>query len=267
MFTYSTCRGCGDPMIVTDELAYQSGRHVHDGCPVPPPDRVSDLVNRFMAAAVAGESCMADELEQQVAQLQGGPPRLGEAALLYASWGWAVFPLAARSKVPAVKGGRGVYGATTDAARIRQHWGTHPDHNIGLAAGHRFDVIDIDRAGGGIDTYHRWLDIAADTSDNRGPLPDCHGKVATASGGLHIYVEPWAAQRNAVRLAPGVDVRSRGGYVVAPPSTLGVGKSWNWLTHPSPTIKEGRLHGNRWAATAPLHTTRCGARSADHHHI
>lgn len=241
MITYSTCLGCGDPMIVTDELAYQNGRRTHDGCASPPCDLLSRLSAEFLVAAEAGENAIADEIEQRVMQLMATPPQMLNAALLYASWGWPVFPLAPRSKKPAIRGGRGVLDASTDLGQVRNHWAAHPDHNIGLAAGFMFDVIDVDPLGGGIDTYHQALDMAAATPDNRGPLPDCHGKVVTAGekgvAGLHLYIEPFKGQRNAVRLAPGVDIRARGGYVVAPPSTLGEHKSWNWLTHPSPMIK------------------------------
>jgi len=38
----------------------------------------------------------------------------------------------------------GVKGATTNRARILAWWTRHPQANIGLATGHRFDVLDVD---------------------------------------------------------------------------------------------------------------------------
>lgn len=42
--------------------------------------------------------------------------------------------------------------------------------------------------------------------------------VRTASGGLHLYFKhPPGDVGTAIRIAPGLDVKGRGGYVVAPP--------------------------------------------------
>jgi hypothetical protein len=38
----------------------------------------------------------------------------------------------------------GVKDATTNRARILAWWTRHPQANIGLATGHRFDVLDVD---------------------------------------------------------------------------------------------------------------------------
>ena len=38
----------------------------------------------------------------------------------------------------------GVKDATTNRARILAWWARHPQANIGLATGHRFDVLDVD---------------------------------------------------------------------------------------------------------------------------
>ena len=43
--------------------------------------------------------------------------------------------------------------------------------------------------------------------------------IATPNGGFHLYFNG-TAQSSAGRIAPGVDVRSRGGYVLVPRSVL-----------------------------------------------
>ena len=43
--------------------------------------------------------------------------------------------------------------------------------------------------------------------------------VATPSGGFHLYLKG-AVQSSAGRIAPGIDVRSSGGYVLVPGSVL-----------------------------------------------
>jgi Bifunctional DNA primase/polymerase, N-terminal len=69
------------------------------------------------------------------------------AALAYAKQGFAVFPLAPRSKlplIPAREGSHGLHDATTDLDQIGAWWTAHPTANIGLGTGVRFDRVDVD---------------------------------------------------------------------------------------------------------------------------
>lgn len=267
MHTYTSCADCGNRLQVTD------GDTVHSGCTTRG-TRADYLAHEWLAAAQAGDEAEAARLQDLITLIDDAPPRLTEAAGLYASWGWPVFPLlpkGARSRRGIVSDGKhpatrhGFKDATTDADRIHAWWTRHPTHNIGLATGVRFDVIDIDvakpdtRPGhqgqmtvAGAVGYARMLancdpvtgvaaDIPAEViAAGRGLLPDCHGQVATASGGLHLYVEPKPGRGNKAKLCPGIDYRGLGGYVVAPPSTLGQrGRAWSWVVKPSPVIAGG----------------------------
>lgn len=54
--------------------------------------------------------------------------------------------------------------------------------------------------------------------------------VRTAGGGLHLYFKhPDAEIRTGIRIAPGLDVKASGGYVVAPPSVGSNGKPYQWI--------------------------------------
>lgn len=54
--------------------------------------------------------------------------------------------------------------------------------------------------------------------------------VRTASGGLHLYFKhPDTDIRTGIRIAPGLDVKASGGYVVAPPSVGSNGKPYEWI--------------------------------------
>ena len=236
MNVYSTCRDCGGLLHVTSP-----DDTVHPGC-TPKPTKVERLTQEWLAAAAAGDDGVADGLEQLITELDTRPPRLLDAALLYASWGWPVFPLrqvggrcdgddkcARRGvcqcpKKPATR--NGFKDATTDPKRIRSWWTRHPRANIGLPTGHAFDVIDID-VPDGIPSYLKLLD-----ADD-----EVHGQAITSSGGVHLYRKPQKGRGNGARIMPGVDYRGMGGYVVAPPSTLGPrGRSWAWVHRPSPVI-------------------------------
>jgi putative DNA primase/helicase len=57
--------------------------------------------------------------------------------------------------------------------------------------------------------------------------------VRTASGGLHLYFNhPERHVRTGIRVAPGLDVKASGGYVVAPPSVGSNGHAYEWLVSP-----------------------------------
>jgi putative DNA primase/helicase len=57
--------------------------------------------------------------------------------------------------------------------------------------------------------------------------------VRTASGGLHLYFEhPAQHVRTGIRVAPGLDVKASGGYVVAPPSVGSNGRTYEWIVSP-----------------------------------
>lgn len=214
MIVYSTCRDCGGLLQVTDRDS------VHPLC-TPKLTKVERLAQDWRAAVESGDDGVAEGLEQIIEELDTRPPRLLDAALLYASWGWPVFPLREGQKRPATR--NGFKDATTDADRIRAWWTRHPAHNIGLPTGHAFDVIDID-VPQGIPALPR---LAAAEGE-------IHGHVATSSGGVHFYVTPTGRGNTA---GAGVDYRGMGGYVVAPPSTLGErGRAWSWVHRPSPVL-------------------------------
>jgi hypothetical protein len=153
-----------------------------------------------------------------------------DAAIRYAARGWPVFPLAVRGKMPLIAkadGGRGFHDATTDTDQIREWWTRWLQANIGIASGHGFDVLDVDTDHGGEET------LAALEAEH-GPLP-ATVKATTGSGGRHILFLPDARVRcSAGRLGPGLDVRGRSGYVVAPPSIHPSGRGYRWSVRNAP---------------------------------
>ena len=132
------------------------------------------------------------------------------AALRYAELGYRVFPCAPGAKHPITQ--HGFKDATTDPAQIEQWWTQHPLVNVGIAT-EGLLVIDID----GVDTpWPSDLERIADLA--------FAGAVAqTPRDGRHyIFRRPegkrWRCSTG--KLAPGVDVRTDGGYIVAAPSEI-----------------------------------------------
>jgi hypothetical protein len=146
------------------------------------------------------------------------PQALAESARWYAEHGIAVFPLQPRSKIP-MRGSRGCKDATTDIEQISSWWTQMPNANIGMVTGFQFDVIDVD----GPDGFESLSHIK--------PIEDVLASVITPRG-RHIYVKARGDRKNGTKLMDGIDIRAKGGYVVAPPSINAEGKIYTWLITP-----------------------------------
>jgi hypothetical protein len=115
----------------------------------------------------------------------------------------------------------GVKDATCNRARILAWWTRHPQANIGLATGHRFDVLDVDGPAG--EQAIRTL-AATHGLVSSGPL------VRTGGGGWHYYLASTGLGNVRPAGLAYVDWRGRGGYVVAPPSRHASGHPYQWAT-------------------------------------
>ena len=189
------------------------------------------------------------------------------AALAYAADGRPVFPVGARTKAPATK--RGFYDATLNPAAIERWWRAQ-DYNVGIATGAspasgcststatkagkpRCAAGKARRAAGDLDFEHR---------ARLARLVSLHGPVPSSTG----------------RIAPSIDVKADGGYVVAPPSIHPSGRAYAWAgpARGEPAEAPGLARRLRAGASAgrdhepddrpqraarPLR--RCGARSRD----
>src|SRR5215218_28783 len=225
--------------------------------------------------------------------------RLRDAALGYASRGIPVlplhYPLPHRLDAHAVTGGQqlataevragcscrdpgcgqpgkhplgnlvphGVKDATCNRARVLAWWTRHPQANIGLATGHRFDVLDVDGPAG--EAAIRTL-AATHGLASSGPL------VRTGGGGWHYYLTPTGLGNTRPRDLEHVDWRGRGGYVVAPPSRHASGHPYQWVasrdldTSPGkiPTVLLERLeHRPPQRSTAPIELPLLGESPGD----
>ncbi|MFF1693701.1 bifunctional DNA primase/polymerase [Streptomyces sp. NPDC058257] len=158
-------------------------------------------------------------------------------ALSAAERGLAVIPLS-RTKLPALRSphhdqpepapchgecgrpGHGVYDASTDPRRIRELFATAPwATGYGIACGlppHHLIGIDLDTKSG-TDAPASLRELAL---RHLFTIP-ATVVVATPSGGRHIWLTgpPDAVVPNSAgRLAPGIDIRGAGGYLVGPGS-------------------------------------------------
>jgi hypothetical protein len=123
--------------------------------------------------------------------------------------------------------------ATTNRARIQAWWTAHPQANIGLATGHRFDVLDLDGPHG-VTSLRAFADHHGIRLPAGGPV----ARTGRVEGGWHYYVAPAGLPRRH-GLLDGVDYQALGAYVVAPPSRHATGQRYAWardLSHPLPAL-------------------------------
>ncbi|MBI3865545.1 MAG: bifunctional DNA primase/polymerase, partial [Planctomycetia bacterium] len=146
------------------------------------------------------------------------PGLLLESAHRYADLGYRVFPCAPGTKQPLTK--NGVLDASSDIVQVEQWWTERPNANIGLSTDGLI-AIDVES------DDNPWLN-----ADPERRLSMSIGPVSfTPGSGLHyVYRQPAGrAWHNTVKkLAPDVDTRANGGYIVLPPSVVEGGKSYRW---------------------------------------
>jgi hypothetical protein len=148
---------------------------------------------------------------------------IGHAAAL-ATAGMPVLPLEAGGKRP--HGGlvpHGLRQATTDITVLRHWWAVVPDANIGLRTGQGLVVLDADGDDG--------ADAVAELERVHGRFPDTV-RAITPRGTHYLFRTARRIACSVGRLAPGLDVRGDGGYIVAPPSRHPSGRRYQWDVAP-----------------------------------
>jgi hypothetical protein len=156
------------------------------------------------------------------------------AALAYATAGWPVVPLhhprgdgACSCRLLAACGTAGKHPrtrhglaeASTDPSRVAAWWQRWPDANVGVRTGDLV-VVDIDGIAG--------ARALAQLEGTHRRLPPTR-RVLTARGEhLYFHADGHAVGCSAGVLGPGLDVRGRGGYIVAPPSRHASGHHYTW---------------------------------------
>jgi hypothetical protein len=170
---------------------------------------------------------------QEISRLEGQLDSLPTAdRARITSWiacaeqGWHLFPVAPARKAPPVFEDWRRH-ATTDPARLLRYFAAHPRHNAAIACGPSgLIVIDCDqpKAPGAETTGTANLTELANRLGQT--LPPTY-TVTTPSGGTHLYFQAPELAAGAAPLgntsrtvAPLVDSRGDGGYVLAPGSWL-----------------------------------------------
>lgn len=180
---------------------------------------------------------MLDSSMSQGASKTAKTTSIRNAALSYARRAWLVMPLwwplpdgrcscgnpacTSAGKHPVEKGWQEL--ATTNEATIRAWWRRRPKANIGIPTGERSGLLVLDVDG------EEGKDALADLEARYGPLPETVESI-TGAGGRHIFFRYPAGRNipNKARFYPGLDTRSTGGLIAAPPSLHVSGRRYTW---------------------------------------
>jgi Bifunctional DNA primase/polymerase, N-terminal/Primase C terminal 1 (PriCT-1) len=132
----------------------------------------------------------------------------------------------------------GLLSASVESWAIKLWWHQAPDANLGVCTD-KLVVLDIDPRHGGDEAF-------AVLEQEHGQLP-LTWRALTGGGGEHIIfacpdgvdiANVVAVQMDNPPLGPGIDVRARGGYIVAPPSRHISARPYAWSVdhHPQETL-------------------------------
>jgi hypothetical protein len=145
---------------------------------------------------------------------------LGNAAVAYATRGFAIFPCLPRGKAPATQ--HGCRDATKDLMWISAWWRENPSYNVAVATGPVSKVFVLDVDGLDAEASLRKLE------DQHGALPDTVESVTPRGRHIFFRCENGTVRNSASAIAPHLDVRGDGGYVVLPPSIHPSGRPYVW---------------------------------------
>jgi Bifunctional DNA primase/polymerase, N-terminal len=155
----------------------------------------------------------------------------------YVSRGWSVFPVppgTKKSYKSAERSGGRAWGMTRDPDEICRDFTRWPDAGIGIPTGavNGFVVVETDTVVGGHATDGE--PSLRELEAKYGALPETLDAISP-SGSIHRYFKHPAGgikiKCSSSQIGPGIDVKSDGGMVLAPPTVRsGVGQ-YRWLNN------------------------------------
>src|SRR5258706_2766958 len=137
-----------------------------------------------------------------------------KAALEYLNHGWSIIPIKAGEKVPLLDSWLPYQKKQATKEEITKWFTQWPDANLAIIVGQISGllVIDIDDPVEGEKSFRKYFG-------------DVKTLTVKTPRGIHYYFKHPGDREinNAIRAAPGLDIKGDGGYVLAPPST---GYTW-----------------------------------------
>lgn len=201
-----TSLGCEDTDLVPSE-----GTSC-DSSDLVPSEETSSFAPLYKGLCSPIEELVSEfsEREQQVLKL--------------AARGFQLFPCRPLSKEPAVRNWRKL--ATRDPKKLAHWFRDFPDANWAIATGRASGifVVDLDGEQG----ERSWSELC---QLNGGEVETLTVRTPRGRHLYFIYPAGTVIRNSASKIAPGVDIRGEGGYVLCPPSIHPTGTSYGWDGH------------------------------------
>lgn len=140
-----------------------------------------------------------------------------DQALLYRGRGWSVIPLKPKDKRPLIKWEE--FQSRLPSLEELHSWFDHTENNLAIVTGKVSDLTVIDA------DSEEAVELCGQLGIDTGPQ-------VTTGKGKHFYCQYLEGSRNFAKRKelPGIDLRSEGGYVVAPPSIHPSGALYTWYS-------------------------------------
>lgn len=151
-----------------------------------------------------------------------GKASMLDAALKWGKRGLPVFPCDPKNKSPLTA--NGFKDATTSLDQIKRWWEANPGAMIGLPTGQISGLWAVDLDGKeGIENFAKFC-------GSHGYTPTTTTQRTPSGGKHHLFSMPEGVSipNSASKLAPKIDVRGDGGYIVVCPSQRADGKPYAW---------------------------------------
>lgn len=142
-----------------------------------------------------------------------------DAALEYAAMGWFVLPLNPGEKKPHVKY-KDRRQRRPGEKEIKKWWGQFPGAQVGIVTGPESGVDTLD-----VDSPEAMESLRAVAT-----VPDTlRYKTGREGGGIQLMFKHRPGLKTMARVVPDVDIRTKGGITVLPPSTHKSGRKYQWI--------------------------------------
>lgn len=117
--------------------------------------------------------------------------------------------------------------ATNNPNQVREWWRSWPEANIGIVCGELSNLVVLD-----VDPRHGGEDSLDELEERLGNFTQTT-TIITGGGGNHFYYQyPGSGKikNSNSKLGDGLDIKTDGGYIVAPGSLHQSGQTYEWLT-------------------------------------
>jgi len=167
-------------------------------------------------------------------------------ALKYLALGFSVIPLRPKGKEPLIPWTEFQKRRATES-EVTEWFTKWPNANVGIVTGSISSIVVIDLDG----------PEGIESAKKLGLSSSC---ISLTGDGKHLWHKhPGVNVENAVRVAPGMDIRGDGGYIVAPGSIHESGRRYRWLGSGLAVNKLTPFPGSMFAAlTVPTRQNTTG---------